>query len=1149
MSWENIVGSKKGGGAPEPAREEPDNLLSQQVATLVDVISEGPIEGLYGVCTDTDYNIIDTYTTKTDCENHSKFWREDISIFFDEVAIRNLDNMDSPNYDGTSYQTRTGTPYGVQKYLGYYNTDFDTGTETIEQVTVEVKKAAPGAQTRKVSAADRSLTDVIKVQVSTDQLVRQDKEKGHGEYSYVDFKVDWRYCDTVHPTTGVCTNWGSWRIISGSNTCLDASGVEVTTGLDEVCSYGSSTNKTDCEEDIAKTSHSNSSSCTSAGYAWRTWTTTSSSSSGSTSSTSHTGCVYKNLTQCDSANHSWDGSWCKGRWWTRKMKCEAKGSSYTYTTSGKFSGKTTSTYIRDFKINIEKVKSDLLASGKKLYDWEARVTRITNDDISDSRYKHTNKIQFASLSSIILDRFTYPNTAVVATRLDAKQFGSSLPKRTYKVKGLKIKVPSNYVPETRNYNRSSSGTEVWDASDNPTYQNWDGTFYTTWSDNPAWCFYDIIANDRYGLGKYIPEEHLDKWALFDISKYCDGVENTSGAFTKQDGSHYSGAGVDDGKGNYEARFACNLYLQSQNEAYKVIQDMASIFRGMTYWAGGSIVPVQDSPKDPVYQFTEANVLEGTFNYEGIAKKARHTAISVTWHDPANFHKQKIEYVDDFEATDTLGYRLKEISAFGCTSQAQARRMGEWIIAAEKVNTETVTFKTGLDAAFLKPGDIIKVLDASRQGEKYGGRVSTGSSSTVIKLDRSVSFYANKTYSLSLVQTREACFNSSGTEVQPLTSLGIWDYAKSNSGTAIRTTGKKADLSDGDIITIRVPGGTGYYDGKYTIKNVTHSNTAISGCCTDHTWFEIDKTWQSRVVSGDVFDATSQPLCLRGTGNTWYPTVKTEERTFTTGTSPTDSNTITVSSAFSEVPSSQTIWVMSYGTAAGDEFVPQLFRVLALKEEKKNEIAISALEYNESIYNHIDTLGGGALSEAPTIKIPVPGSYIPPPSDVIVEEVLYQTSNNTQKNRMDVGWELPDRASQYNGNSTACTSNGWTYDSGKKKCFSKSCSVSGYINRTDCLKNGGTWGGGVTYKWAKGYYAEYRTYTSCKCIKGPWTPLGETAGLEEHLLDAPAGTYDVRVQTINSINKRSSWNTLENVVLLGKYKPPKGVSSLTTRVVP
>lgn len=1149
MSWENIVGSKKGGGSPEPAKEEPDNLLSQQVATIVDAISEGPIEGLYGVCTDADYNIISTYTTKNDCENHSKYWREDISIYFDEVAIRNVDSLTSPNYDGTAYQTRTGTPFGVQKYLGYYNTDFDIGTEIIEQVSVEVKKATPGAQTRKVSAADRTLTDIIKVQVSTDQLVRQDKEKGHADYSYVDFKIDWRYCDTVHPSTGVCTNWSNWRVITGPRTCIDSNGVETTTGLDESCTYGSSSNKTDCEAAIAKTSHSNSSSCSSAGYTWKSWTETVTSSSGSTSTVTRTGCTYKNLTQCNSANHNWDGSWCKGKWLDRKLKCEAKGAGYVYTTSGKFSGKTTSTYLRDYKINIEKVKSDLIAAGKKLYDWEVRVTRITNDDISDSKYKHTNKIQFASVSSIVLDRFSYPNTALVATKLDAKQFGSSIPKRAYKIKGLKIKVPSNYNPETRNYNRTNAGTEVWDASGNPTYQNWDGTFYTTWSDNPAWCFYDIIANDRYGLGKYVPEEHLDKWSLFEIAKYCDGVENTSGAFTKQDGSHYSGAGVNDGFGGYEARFTCNLYLQRQQEAYKVLQDMASIFRGMLFWANGSIVPVQDAPKDPVYQFTEANVVEGTFNYEGIAKKARHTAVAVTWHDPSNFHKQTIEYIDDFEAIDTLGYRLKEISAFGCTSRAQARRMGEWIIASEKVNSETVTFKTGLDAAFIKPGDIIKVLDAPRQGEKYGGRVSSGSTTTVIKLDRSVSFYPSKTYTLSLVQTREACFNSSNTEIQPFTSMGIWDYAASPSGTAIRTTGKKDYLSNGDIITIRVPGSSGYYDGKHTIKNVTHSNTAISGCCSDHTWFEIEKPWESRVVAGDVFDATSQALCLRSSSNKWYPAVKTEEKTFTTGSSPADSDTITVSSAFSEAPNAQSVWVLSYGTAAGDEFVPQLFRVLALKEDKKNELAISAVEYNESIFNHIDTLGGGSLVEPPTIKLPLPGSYVPPPSDIIVKETLYNTSNNTQKNRMDIGWELPDRASEYNSNSTTCTANGWTYDSGKKKCYSKICSISGYTNREDCLTNNGVWGGGITYKWAKGYYIEYRTYSSCKCIKGPWTPIGETASLEEYLLDAPAGTYDIRVQTINSINKRSSWNTLENVVLLGKYKPPKGVSSLTTRVVP
>lgn len=366
------------------------------------------------------------------------------------------------------------------------------------------------------------------------------------------------------------------------------------------------------------------------------------------------------------------------------------GGSFVEVLSDTISGKATSKYQRSYLVTLTGTAP-----------WNIRLRRITADT---TNIKIQNKTFWDSYTEIIDAKLRYPNSALLSVRLNAASF-SGVPSRAYDLKLKKIKLPSNYNPTTRAY----TGT-------------WDGTFVTAWSDNPAWCFYDLVTNTRYGLGGYIDASQVDKWTLYSIGQYCDEL-------------------VNDGFGGQEPRFTCNMYLQSRTEAFKVVQDMASCFRSMVYWASGSLTLTQDAPSDPVALFSQANVVDGLFTYSGSSSKARHTVALVTWNDPADMYTQKVEYVEDQDAIARFGVVPTEVVAIGCTSRGQANRVGRWLLYSERYEAETVTFKTGVEGAVARPGQVIKVADASRAGLRLGGRVRSATTS-VITLDAPVTLGAS-----------------------------------------------------------------------------------------------------------------------------------------------------------------------------------------------------------------------------------------------------------------------------------------------------------------------------------------------------------------------------------------------------------------------
>ena len=426
------------------------------------------------------------------------------------------------------------------------------------------------------------------------------------------------------------------------------------------------------------------------------------------------------------------------------------GTNYTEVLNTSISGKTTQRFDKSYRFDIPWNNPE-----DNFTVITIRVTRLSADETTT---KIINNLYFGSYTIVVDNKLTYPNSALVGMQFNAEQF-DSIPTRGYEIKGVKIKVPSNYTAydsghcSIGGYRRKDNCTDAggtWTGTavgDNLYDGSWDGTFTTAWTCNPAWILYDLCVENRYGLGNWLVGSQLDKWKLLEIAKYCDAVDN--------DGNF---VGVDDGWGNKEARFTCNLYLQSAEEAFKVLNDISAVFRGLLYWQEGMIVPVQDSPSDPVMTFSDSNVIDGNFAYEGSSRKQRHNVALVTWNNPQDLYKQNVEYVEDADAIISANSQIfsKSIRALGCTSQSQARRIGKWLLYTERYETEIVNFKTGMEGTGVRPGDLIKVADSSRAGVRYGGRVASQSTGILVKLDSATPVTSGRTYKLSLLNTEKAC---------------------------------------------------------------------------------------------------------------------------------------------------------------------------------------------------------------------------------------------------------------------------------------------------------------------------------------------------------------------------------------------------------
>ncbi|CQJ12703.1 putative phage host specificity protein [Yersinia mollaretii] len=497
------------------------------------------------------------------------------------------------------------------------------------------------------------------------------------------------------------------------------------------------------------------------------------------------------------------------------------GGAYSTLLNTAIDGKTTTLYERSHRINLPKATTG----------WQIRSRRITANANSG---RIADKMNVEAISEVIDAKLRYPNTALLYIEFDATQF-QNIPVISCEPKGRIIRVPTTYDPETRTY----SGV-------------WDGSFKWAYTNNPAWVFYDIALAERFGLGRRVEMSQVDKWELYSISQYCDQP-------------------VPDGRGGSgtEPRFTCDVYIQSQAEAFTVLRDLAAIFRGMTYWGNNQLCALADMPRDVDYIFTRANVIDGRFTYGGGSEKKRYTTAMVSWSDPANNFQDAIEAVSDNDLVRRYGVNQLDMTAIGCIRQTEANRRGRWALLTNSKD-RTVNFNVGLDGAIPLPGHIIGVADDMLSGRKMGGRISSVSGRN-ITLDRVADVKAGDRLLINLPSGV-----AQGRTVQTVSGKMV-TVTTAYSETPEAEGGWSIDADDLAIQQYRVTGISDNDDNTYSISAVQHDPDKYERIDTGA---RIDERPISVIPPGvqppptnvaiDSFSALSQGLAVTTLRVTWEP---------------------------------------------------------------------------------------------------------------------------------------------------------------------------------------------------------------------------------------------------------------------------------------
>ena len=572
--------------------------------------------------------------------------------------------------------------------------------------------------------------------------------------------------------------------------------------------------------------------------------------------------------------------------------------------------------------------------------WRIRIVRTTPESLT-SFLRNTTFVD--SLTEVYGTTLLYPYSSMIYSQFDARSF-SRIPSRAYDAKLIKVKVPNNYDPILKTYGKSNganptartgagewtnanpsikSGTTLGDSFWNGEFKNsyWDsgaekfniqGKYFLEWTDNPAWCFYDMLTNPRYGLGEYIKEKEIDKWALYEIAQYCDVL-------------------VPDSYGSLEPRFTINHIISSREEAYKVMNDLASIFRGMIFYANGSIFAVQDKFKKAVYQFNNSNVADGNFTYSSSAKKARHTVAIVRYNDKRDLFKPTIEYVENEEAVRRYGIREIETSALGCTSRGQARRFAQWILASEAEETETVSFSAGQEGAYLQPGDVVQIYDNFRSPLKYSGRTNAvipGATSTNVVTANEITPASGNNFN-SIILDQALNFTSDNLyKFSLLTPTYNYDANTDGLNTTDENEIRRSQIQNLVFSGAHVRNVTGSYRSDYMEGG--------SGVCT-----------QIFFNTGTYFGGMDNSLNFDDYVVTGY-----------TNTGVNTNNLYNTSESYSGgcFSGENLVWSIEPDDSNDTEFISGNFsnyRIINVKESEENTYEVSALAYSTGKYNKIE----------------------------------------------------------------------------------------------------------------------------------------------------------------------------------------------------
>lgn len=411
-----------------------------------------------------------------------------------------------------------------------------------------------------------------------------------------------------------------------------------------------------------------------------------------------------------------------------RIELKPDGGSYTTVIDDVIAGKTTAPWNKSYRFEVS-------GSGP----WDVRLSKLTEDTDSSAVQ---DDVTWESYTEILDYKLTYPDTAYVGLAVNAEQFEGRVPSRAYEIDGLICRVPTNYDPDTKLY------TGLWD-----------GTWKRSWTDNNAWIMYEILTNTRFWndrselYGSVIDEEQVDKWSFYEAAQYCDGL-------------------VPDGNGGLESRFTFNASFMEREEAFTVIQALASSFHAMVYWVGGQMFVSVDKPSEPVKLISPANVIDGTITYQGTALRSRHTAAIVSYNDPSDGYLGAIELYEDAERVRKYGWNPHDVVAFGCTRRSQAYREGFWVIDTEWSATQTATFQVTFDNADLLPGEVVKIADPRFSGIRMSGRIVSATTISVT-LDTEFDFLSGETYTLDIMMPDQRIETRTVTNSPGKSTLVTW----------------------------------------------------------------------------------------------------------------------------------------------------------------------------------------------------------------------------------------------------------------------------------------------------------------------------------------------------------------------------------------
>lgn len=654
--------------------------------------------------------------------------------------------------------------------------------------------------------------------------------------------------------------------------------------------------------------------------------------------------------------------------------------------------------FEDFKVVIHRKSPD---DGDGISGTGGLTTQADTVNIS--------KANVSGTSSIFKEKLNHPFTALGKVSFISGNFEGT-PSRGYQCRGLLVKVPSNYVTREEAIDGKAKYTRNSDGLVTNTYQDWDGTFRSdkVYTNNPAWVFYDMITNNRYGLGDFIAETDIDKYSLYRIARYCDEE-------------------VDDGKGlgTTEPRYTMNVYLTKSIDAYKVLKDMASNFVTMLYYLNGQLFPSQDSPAGPVYAFSKANVLDGSFSYESSGSKTRSNQVIVNWNNPeANYEIEPLIVEDVRNIAETGNLITQEVTAFGCTSQGQATRYGKWKLWTATNQQEVVSFSTGINGSFITPGDVILVQDADRHTTRLSGRISnTGTRNTkTVPIDSGITIDTNNTYELSIIFQGDAAFLA-----EDSVDISFTDATCDITGSSTTINcDSTAFMKVGQSVThaSRIPAGTTITKiNSATQFTISQATTAGSGLINTTCTFTTSYTKADRVTEAYIDDDDNGTYTYQAISSSTYASnakasasatdalvltwkddfrVETQEVDKTATGTGADKTSLVMNAPFSSTPNAGEIWVVTEKNAdsVALEGSGKEYRVLSIAQNSKNEYEISAVEhYNEKF----DSIEKDLNTYIPSLvdRTVVADTVVPPPNDVWLNIV---TVRGRSQENLEVRWD-------------------------------------------------------------------------------------------------------------------------------------------------